>query len=141
MFKPSKEIVSKDGVVHFRRWVILQTPWFSILLHQILQPDKDPHLHNHPWNLRSLVLRGCYVERMQDRYNGIVMNIRGPWNYAYRNATKDFHKIDAVIEPTWTINLVGKPLNAKWGYTTSEGFIEHDEYRVRKHNNTLPKGE
>ena len=36
-----KEIKSKSGEVHFRRWEILKTRWGSIWLHAIYKADQD----------------------------------------------------------------------------------------------------
>lgn len=38
-------------------------PW-SIRLHFIYQPDKDHHMHDHPWDARTVILRGGYREQV-----------------------------------------------------------------------------
>lgn len=60
--KPVREIRSKENVLHFRRWQILALPWGTLYLHHIARADQDEHLHNHPWNFTSLILKGGYVE-------------------------------------------------------------------------------
>ena len=60
-----KEIKSKSGEVHFRRWEILKTRCGSIWLHAIYKADQDKHLHNHPWDFKSLVLKGSYLEQTE----------------------------------------------------------------------------
>jgi hypothetical protein len=40
------------------RWVWLP----SVRLHCIMRPDGDRHLHDHPWNARTIVLDGEYAE-------------------------------------------------------------------------------
>lgn len=45
-----KEIVSKSGELHFRRFRLLELPWFRIYIHQILKADKDLYEHDHPWS-------------------------------------------------------------------------------------------
>lgn len=40
------------------RWL----PW-SARLHFIHRADQDPHLHDHPWNARTIILRGGYEEQ------------------------------------------------------------------------------
>lgn len=37
-------------------------PW-SIRLHFIHREDQDRHLHGHPWNARTIILRGGYQEK------------------------------------------------------------------------------
>ena len=62
MFKLVKEIRSKKGELHFKRWRILSTPWFNIFLHFINRADEDKDLHDHPWSFWSIILKGGYIE-------------------------------------------------------------------------------
>ena len=39
-------------------------PWLpSIRIHHILRHDGDRHLHDHPWDARTIILKGHYVEK------------------------------------------------------------------------------
>lgn len=38
----------------------------SIRVHHIMRADDDEHLHDHPWNARTIVLRGWYEEERPD---------------------------------------------------------------------------
>ncbi len=38
-----KEIKSKAGELHFRRWRLLQLPFFAIYIHGIYKSDEDLH--------------------------------------------------------------------------------------------------
>lgn len=131
MFDKVKEIKSKDGVVHFRRWRILYTPWFKINLHGIYKRDEDKHLHNHPWNFASIVLKGFYVEEKSDG-----LNLRYPGQIAIRK--KDvFHKIYSLCSKSvYTLNIMwGK--EEVWGYKVDDKFVDHETYRQMKNNNLL----
>ena len=75
---PYSDITSRDGSdVYMGRWWLFNpygkgphgeaTPprweWLpSIRVHHIMRADDDVHLHDHPWNARTIVLRGGYVE-------------------------------------------------------------------------------
>lgn len=74
---PYSEIRSKDGreLYMWRGWVFNPYPapgeyrrkgwrdWLpSVRVHHILRPDSDRHLHDHPWNARTIVLGGWYKE-------------------------------------------------------------------------------
>lgn len=38
-------------------------PWLpSVRVHHICQPDDDDHEHDHPWDARTIILKGWYVE-------------------------------------------------------------------------------
>lgn len=43
------------------RWGWLGLP--SIRVHHIMRADDDPHCHDHPWNARTILLRGYYFEQ------------------------------------------------------------------------------
>lgn len=47
-----------DGEQAPARWPLLP----SVRIHHILRPDVDRHLHDHPWNARTVVLAGWYRE-------------------------------------------------------------------------------
>lgn len=75
---PYAPITSRDGSeIYMRRgWLFnpygkdaneRATPprwsWLpSIRVHHIMRADDDAHMHDHPWNARTIVLRGWYVE-------------------------------------------------------------------------------
>lgn len=122
-----KEIKSKDGKLHFRRWQILKTPWFSIWLHGIYAADEDKHLHNHPWDFKSMVLKGSYIEETQ---HGFIT--QKPLKFNSRNGNS-FHKIHKLLTPVvYTIFFVTKQ-KRQWGYLVDGDFIDNETYRKMKH--------
>jgi len=126
-----KEIKSKEGVIHFKRWRIFSTPWFDVNIHGIYESDKDIHLHNHPWWIFTMILRGGYREGTNE---GFVD--RGLFHMAYRGVNK-FHMIESMDrKPTYTLAIMGKPKN-NWGYKVKGKFIQHEEYRKLKSEGKL----
>ena len=78
---PYSDIYGPDGSLYMARgWVFnpygkdennepLPPRWTwlpSIRVHLIKRPDSDRHLHDHPWNARTIVLEGWYTE---ERYH------------------------------------------------------------------------
>ncbi|WP_460093748.1 hypothetical protein [Pseudomonas sp. S2_B03] len=73
---PYQHIMSADGTeMYMGRWWLFnpysrQThkpalwwcPW-SFRIHHIMRPDEDRDLHDHPWNARTIILRGWYTEQ------------------------------------------------------------------------------
>lgn len=59
---------SGESTVYLRRWFLRPrvpddnklTP--RIYLHKFYRGDEDPHLHNHPWAYRTLIIKGGYWE-------------------------------------------------------------------------------
>jgi hypothetical protein len=125
---------------YLTRLRIIQTPWFGIYLHRFDAPDPRPTLHDHPWNFRSLVLRGGYVEA--DCYStspGKVPAGRNDWGIPVESLrthggwvrftrgkvnAKRAEGLHTIVEllrvPTWTLMLVGRRRRV-WGYTDPDG--------------------
>ena len=73
---PYQHIMSADGTeMYMGRWWLFNPysrethkarfwwcPW-SFRIHHILRPDEDRDLHDHPWNARTIILRGWYNEQ------------------------------------------------------------------------------
>lgn len=75
---PYVPITSRDGTeVYMDRWWLFnpyskdeagnagpaRLSWLpSIRVHHIMRADDDGHMHDHPWNARTIVLRGWYHE-------------------------------------------------------------------------------
>ncbi len=123
-----KEIKSKDGILHFRRWVIFQSKFFSIYIHGIYKEDNDAHLHNHPWNLLTIVLSGSYIEELENS-NFIFRNFL---NIGYRNRNK-YHKIFQLkTKEVKILAFVFGKRNDNWGYKVDNKHVLHTEYRQNK---------
>lgn len=73
---PYLHIMSADGAeMYMGRWWLFNPysrtthkpalwwcPW-SFRIHHIMRPDEDRDLHDHPWNARTIILRGFYKEQ------------------------------------------------------------------------------
>ena len=120
-----KEIRSKTGELHFKRWQIIKTPWFSLYLHNILKEDQDRHQHDHPWNISVLILWGGYWEE-----SGNKLKFCRPGTVV-KHKYNEFHKIKEILASTWSLALVSNPKH-KWGYNTEQGWIDNKKYRELK---------
>lgn len=131
-----KEIRSKEGVLHFQRWRFFTSPWLRIYLHKICRSDEDKHLHTHPWNFISFILKGGYNQlfcadldflpsiQIFERFNIVHMN------------RYDGHQITLSHTPTWTLVFAYGGYK-DWGYFTERGYIDHKNYREMKNNGEL----
>ena len=132
-----KEIKSKAGELHFRRWRFLETPWFGIYLHYIAKADEDKHPHDHPWSFVGIILWGGYEEfvcvpdfrglgikpegkawglswrgfyRLPPKNGGFrpsMETVNTPGTISYRSATGIYHQITRLLKPTWTLVFHG----------------------------------
>lgn len=126
-----KEIKSKTGELHFRRWKFFQIKnLFSIYIHKIYLPDYDEHVHNHPWNFVSIILDGGYVEI---DHNGNPVS-RWTGSISFKSRTS-FHKITHVYKsPTKTLVITGPKIKIPWGYLVNDKFVDFKTYRKIKND-------
>lgn len=133
-----KKIVSKTGIVHFKRYRLLSLPKFNIYIHNIKQSDLDLHMHDHPWHFISFILKGIYREdskifpNWKDKY--IVLC---PGDFIKHHA-KDSHKLTLLTDEVWTLVFTwGK--KRLWGYhIDNDTWINHLQYRKLKNEGSLP---
>ena len=124
-----KEIKSKEGEVHFRRWAIIETKYFSVYIHEIFAEDRDLHLHNHPWHIFTLILSGVYLEQLEDK----KFVTRSRFSMAFRTR-KVFHKIHSLFGPKVKTLALCFGARRPWGYKLEDGtVISNPDYRARKH--------
>jgi hypothetical protein len=124
-----KEIKAKDGKVHFRRWSLFESNVFSIYYHEIFAADKDKHLHNHPWNIFTLILSGAYLEQLE--HKKYVARHRGSMAFRKRNV---FHKIHTIFGKKVTTLAICFGKREPWGYRIGEtAIVTNEEYRKLKH--------
>ena len=97
-----------DPVTGERRFSLI--PW-SIRIHHIKREDNDRDLHDHPWNARTIILRGGYTEqRLLDHEDPVLSGLNVPANaqateYIDRRPGEtaqlrygEYHRIDSVAE-------------------------------------------
>ena len=132
LFIKVKEIKSLSGEMHFERWAVIETKMFSLYCHRIHKADKD-HLHSHPWNFVSMILKGSYLEEVE--HNGkITFKVKSPLKIAYTHKTW-FHKIHSIIKvPVYTLVFVwgGNFEGDKWHYLVGEKKVPFLTYRQIK---------
>jgi len=101
------------GDYMYRYWLI-PFEWnlpFSVRVHHIRLPDADPYLHDHPWNWRTIILRGWYIE--EDVFGRKVWRDAGETKGA---TAETFHRIDIVPpDGVWTLFIMGRRRN-RWGF-------------------------
>ena len=96
-----------------RWWLIRERSWlpFAIRIQHIKRPDSEHVLHDHPWNFRTIILRGWYIE--ENVYGGKVL--RRPGTTATRRA-EEFHRIDDMSEAGVVTMFITYRKRQKWGF-------------------------
>ena len=145
---PYQHIMSADGTeMYMGRWWLFNPysqethkpalwwyPW-SFRIHHIMRPDEDRDLHDHPWNARTIILRGWYTEERLELATSVDMLTpgrpllwlpgdeirklstvqRSPGDTARRNHG-EYHRIDQV-SPGGVITLfITSKWRGDWGF-------------------------
>ena len=118
------------------RGVLMPKPWvpFAIRVHHILREDRDPYLHDHPWNWRTIILDGWYDE--EDVFGVKTIYIDGSTRSAL---AETLHRIDQVPNRgVWTLFITYRKRN-RWGFMVGSPArkVYHREYRS-ENNRTAP---
>jgi hypothetical protein len=106
-----------------QRWfVVPRNPFNNVYLHRFLRSDDDRALHDHPWDNRSWVLSGEYVEHLQDgstatRFEGDVIERRAI----------EAHRVELVTGPAVTLFFTG-PIIRSWGFYCPKGWVPWREF-------------
>jgi hypothetical protein len=61
LFNPYSPEVAKENTERYKRKLPSWVP--SIRVHHILREDLGRHFHDHPWDARTIILKGWYTER------------------------------------------------------------------------------
>lgn len=144
---PYRHITGPDGSVYmYRFWLFNPYPpessgsknWFpiSIRLHHIMRPDGDQHLHDHPWNARTIILRGAYDE-VRPAWISHYDHILAPhYHRSFRRVEGDtvalkfgeYHRItDVSPGGVWTLFITGK-YRGTWGFNVDGVKVPWRQY-------------
>jgi hypothetical protein len=94
----------------------------SVRIHRIVKPDDDRHLHDHPWNARTFILKGCYTE---ERLDG--PHIRWEGDTARLNFG-EYHRISHVPrDGVYTLFVSGK-YRGTWGFLVDGAKVPYRRY-------------
>ena len=132
------KLFHRENIVHpeanelyMRRWKLFDHPAIGgIYVHNILLGDQDRHLHDHPFNFTSFILRGSYTEVRRIKL-GALWGLATPVirkAFSVNRVTHfTYHRIADVSPNTWTLVFHG-PRTKKWGFSVNGKFVEHTEY-------------
>lgn len=140
---PYSPITSRDGAeTYMDRWWLFnpytkdandkvgpaKLSWLpSIRVHHIMRADDAEHMHDHPWNARTIVLRGWYIEERPhgDHYRSVYLREQG---YTGRVLFNDYHHIDAVAPGgVFTLWFTWK-YRGTWGFLVDGVKVPYRKY-------------
>lgn len=139
MRTPYTHLSKSDGVYMMRYWLFNQYPersdgsagrrwgnWIpSIRLHHILREDRDPHLHDHPWNARTFILRGWYDEYRPTRLRPLTTFAAGDTSVLRFG---EYHRIAEVCNGgVWTLFITYRH-RGTWGFLVNGHKVPWRQY-------------
>jgi hypothetical protein len=151
---PYRHIHGPDGSLYMGRWWLfnpypiegqpdMRAKWLQRLpsarIHHIVRPDSDRHLHDHPWNARTIVLRNWYKERRICSYvegGRLVMESDGKVRHEFtreRGYTGqllfgEYHRISEVAPGgVFTLFITWEKLGT-WGFLVDGNKVPWREY-------------
>ena len=163
---PYTHITSPSGTVYMERYWLFnpyppessgKRPWWkfpiSVRLHRILRQDDDRHLHDHPWNARTVILQGWYAERRPYANEPMPpdatmisydagFELTRHVGYTGQLRFCQYHRITAVAPGgVWTLFITGR-YRGTWGFHVDGVKVPWREYLgVNEAVAAVPKNE
>ena len=131
------------GAVGRRAWWRDLVP--SVRIHHIRMHDLDEHMHDHPWNARTIILRNWYEEERP----GDIFNQGASWRtyhegsdavfaprevdvrragYTGRLLFGEYHRISAIAEGgAWTMFITWR-YQGTWGFKVFGKKVPYRQY-------------
>ncbi|QGT82960.1 hypothetical protein [Pseudomonas coronafaciens] len=145
---PYLHIQSADGQeVYMGRWWLFNAydrethlgrirwcPW-SIRVHHIMRPDADRDLHDHPWDARTVILRGFYKEQ---RRRFCLAGGHSDLEYWRRPGSTaqlkhgEYHRIDEVSPGGVYTLFITSRWKGDWGFLVNGVKVAWREYTGEK---------
>lgn len=95
---------------------------FAVRIHKIVKEDNDRHLHDHPWNARTFILKGWYNEERKDCFYRRCKGDTSRLNFG------EYHRITEVCEEgVYTLFITGK-YRGTWGFLVDEIKVNYKKY-------------
>ncbi len=141
------QVLRTDGTTDYlKRWYIVRKSkeWgrfgFNIYIHEILRPDDDRALHDHPWNFTSIILEGGYREVIGDSFGQPLVTLLRKEGQIIRRKATDAHRLILHLgdprasrgdsgaamkyHPALTLIICGRN-RRHWGFWAEQGIWIH----------------
>ena len=142
---PYKHIMSQDKKdMYMGRWWLFNPysrtnnkpkywwcPW-SIRVHHIMRPDADRDLHDHPWNARTIILRGWYEEERLIDAPAEAFDVKYTFIRQRGDTAKlgfgEYHRIDRISPGGVYTLFISGPWQGVWGFMVDGAKVPWKTY-------------
>lgn len=103
--------------------IIPRWPWLpSIRIHHILREDRAEHLHDHPWDGRTIILDGWYIEETETYFSTRISGDTRPIKFG------EYHSIKKVSDGgVYTLFITWK-YQGTWGFLVDGKKVHYKQY-------------
>lgn len=117
----TREIHKPEGLYLRRFYLSPRVRWllFQIFLHHILLDD-DRHLHDHPFDFVTIILRGSYRETIRRSDGTTYERVLTAGSIRF-NRAEHTHRLE-IIRPVWSLVIASRP-RRHWGFW--EDDVDH----------------
>lgn len=132
--EPDFVIGPADNPYIRRWWLVPRNEFQNVYLHEILRSDDDRALHDHPWDNRSLLIEGRYIEHTPD---GVFF--REPGSVIARRA-EDSHRLE-VSNGGYAVSLffTGQKVR-EWGFWCPNGWVHWRDFTAGENGELVGRG-
>ena len=110
-FVPFEQLGWTDIGEDFKRFRLLRTKRFQVLIYWLYAPRWPPTGHDHPWDFLTVILRGGYQESTPKTQTVF----RRPGSVLFRKA-EFIHNVATTSEKVcWSLVITG-PKRRQWGF-------------------------
>lgn len=121
---PHDDIVI-DGQQYMRRWWIVRTRFFEARIHYTSSADVGEHVHDHPFDFITIVMKGTY-----DEYLASAELVRHRRGVPFFRQAEVAHAIDKISQGgVWSLVLTG-PRRREWGFYVDGNWVHEETYRT-----------
>ena len=128
--------IRHQGSLYMKRGWIIKRRWNlpCVRLHWIMRPDIGRDMHSHPFNFRTIILRGWYIQEYpRNQYwpsqkNAISVAKMVPGMQAICRYG-EFHRITQVSKGgCLTLFIMWGGKRHDWGFMTKDGYVQAKDY-------------
>lgn len=116
---------------YLKRFYLVRTPEYAVYIHQFFDSDRDPWLHDHPWDSGNLVVAGGYHEEIFNEDGEREMFWRAPGYVCQRRTAETYHRViipDDKPGDVWTLFWRWNR-RREWGFLVdNKNWVKSDEY-------------
>lgn len=137
-YRDINKMLGREEVLYLRRFTLWKGSRVRIFLHKIALSDLDDHPHDHPWDFRTVILRGGYEEAIFNKKTYAAgMGYRNSFHYrtltpfmTVENKATHTHKVRLLDHhvPTWTLVIAKWDQKRRWGFFTEDGWVYWRKY-------------